>query len=54
MRIGEIAKRTTLNICLLGMCFAIIGVYACGFVRYRRAKKKYTQKSQTVREGEDR
>ena len=46
--------KTILNIWLLGMCFAIIGVYACGFVRYRRAKKKYTQKSQTVREGEDR
>lgn len=55
MHIVKVASgKATLNIWLLGMYLVIIGIYACGFVRFRKAKRKYIQRARTLGEGEDR
>lgn len=55
MHIVKVASgKATLNIWMLGMYLVIMGVYACGFLKFRKAKKRYKQKSRTLGEGEDR
>lgn len=55
MHIVKVASgKATLNIWMLDMYLVIMGVYACGFLKFRKAKKRYKQKSRTLGEGEDR
>lgn len=44
---------TALNIWLLGMCVIIIGIYAGGFVKFRKINKNYDRELQEFRGGEE-